>query len=208
VAACTSYTPNREDSDLWLLSRAARIEPMPDPGMPRPAGKPRPGAAARLLEKYPDLRQVPVRDRGQVLYHKILADWSAGIPVGIGLGLISILGMTVGVALAETLAASILLSRLGRWRAVIPRYIELAIPGVLLVAELIGGSWRLFVGWFNGHGEQLLAFLLALVLLVLAITAVLRGWHWLVRALLHVGWLGSLGVFTAIEMVRVRQLGG
>jgi hypothetical protein len=115
--------------------------------------------------------------------------------------------MTVGVALAETLAAGILLRRLGRWRAVIPRYIELAIPVVILVLVSLNGVQRLFAGWFTGHGGHLLTMLLALVFLVLAITAGLRGWHWLVRGLLHLGWLGSLILFTAIEMARVQQPG-
>ena len=79
---------------------------------------------------------------------------------------------------------------------------------MLLIVQLVAGAWRLFVGWFNGHEGQLLTFLLALVLLVLAITAVLRGWHWLVRVLLHLGWLGSLGLYMAMEAVRFKQLGG
>jgi hypothetical protein len=208
VVGTTLYTPNHKDSDLWLLSKAARMDEEPGPGMAEPGAKLRRGPAERLLEKYPDLRAVPAQERGRVLYYKIMADWSAGIPIGIGLGLISLLSATVAVSVAETLAASILLRRLGRVRAVIWPYIELAVPGVLLIAELVGGSWRLFAGWFTGHGGQLLILLVALVLLVLAITAVLRGWHWLVRSFLHLGWLGSVGVYMAIEMVRFRAMGG
>jgi predicted Ser/Thr protein kinase len=209
VVATTRVTPNPRDSDLWLLSAAARIEPGPEPGKPRPAGKPGPGPAERLLERYPDLEQVPVRERGQALYHKISADWSAGIPLGIGLGLITFLSVTVAVSLLETLAASILLGRLGQVRAMILPYLERVLPGMFLVVGIVGGSLRLFTWWSTGHGGLLmLAILSALVFLVLAITAVLRGWHWLVRGLLHVGWLGSLSVCMAIQMSGFGQPGG
>jgi predicted Ser/Thr protein kinase len=208
VVATTRSTPNHRDSDLWLLSAAARIEPAPDPRMPRPAGKPGPGPAERLLERYPDLDEVPVQERGQVLYHKISADWSVGIPVGIWLGLITFLSVTVAVSLLETLAASILLGRLGQVRSMILPYIELVLPGEILVVGIVGGSLRLFAGWFTGHTGLLLALGLALVFLALTVTAVLRGWHWLVRGLLHLGWLGSLVVYAAMVMARFRQPGG
>jgi hypothetical protein len=142
------------------------------------------------------------------LYHKILADQSAGVPVGIGLGLLIILSVTVAVSLAETLAASTLLRRLGQWRSVILPYLELAVPGMLLIMELVAGPVRVLAGKFNGHPGQLLALGLANGFLALAVTAVLRGWHWIVRSLLHLGWLGSLVVYLAIEMARFRQLAG
>ena len=85
---------------------------------------------------------------------------------------------------------------------------ELAVPGAALVLALIGGSVRFFAGWFTGHSAQLLTLLLAIVLLGLAITASLRGCHWLVRVLIHVGWLGSLTLWLTVEYGRFKQLGG
>jgi hypothetical protein len=209
VAATTWYPAGQPGSDLRLLSETAWVEPAPDPGRPQPGANPRRAAAERLLEKYPDLREVPARERGRLLYHKIMADWTAGIPLGIWLGLLVTLGGCVTVSLAETLAAGVLLRRRGRVRSVIGPYIELAVPGaVLVIPALTGGSLRLFGGWFTGHTGQLLIWLLMVVLLVLAIAAVLRGWHWLVRGLLHLGWVGSLTVFIMIEAARAKQWGG
>jgi hypothetical protein len=208
VVATTLFPASQEGSDLRLLSEAAYIEergllPLLPPGANR-----HPEPAERLLEKYPDLREVPAPERGRLLYQKIMADWTAGIPVGIGLGLLCIVGMSLVVTLAETLAAGMLLRRLGQVRAVIWPYIELAVPGAILAIGLFAGLGRLFAGWFTGHSGQLLILLLALALLVLAITAVLRGWHWLVRSLLHLGWMASVSAWVMMEQARFRELGG
>jgi hypothetical protein len=137
-----------------------------------------------------------------------MADLTEGLPLGIWLGLLCTLGLSMVISVTETVAASILLRRPGQARAVIRPYIELAIPGVVLCMALLGGSLRFFAGWFTGHTGQLLILVLALVLLVLAITAVLRVWHWFVRSLLHVGWLGTLILWAMMEMVRYNQYRG
>jgi hypothetical protein len=194
---------NQEDSDLRLLSETAWVAPGPAPGKPPAGARAQHSPADRLLERYPDLRRVPAAERGQLLYRKILGDVTMGIPLGIWLGLLLLLGMGVTISLAETIAASILLRRLGSARAVVWPYIELAIPWVVLCMVLIGGSFRFLYGWFTGHTGQLLLLLLGLVLVVLAITAVLRGWHWLLRCLLHASWLVSLGVWRSMETARI-----
>ncbi len=208
LAATTLYPASQPDSDLTLLSKTAWIEPGPKPAMPRTDGKRRPDAAERLLKKYPDLPQIPPGDRGRLLYYKIKVDFMEGIPLGIWFGLVTCLVSCVVISVAETLAANSLLRRLGQPRAVIWPYIELAIPGTFLIMALVGGTLRLFGGWFSGYLAHLLVLLFMLGVLVLAITAVLRGWHWLVRSLLHVGWVGSWIAFVMIEAVRWKVIGG
>jgi hypothetical protein len=208
LVGTTLLPASQADSDLRLLSEVAWIEPGPNPPMPSPGAHHGADAAERLLKKYPDLRQAPPRDRGRIVYHKIMADLMEGIPLGIWLGLLCTLGLSVVISVSETVVASILLRRAGQGRAVIRPYIELAIPGVVFCIALLGGFLRVLVGWFAGHTAQLLVLLLMLSLLVLAMTAVLRGWHWLVRSLLHVGWLGTLILWAMKEMARYNQYGG
>jgi hypothetical protein len=208
LAGTTFYPASRPDADLRLLSEAAWIESGPNPPMPSPSAPRGPDAAERLLKKYPDLRQVHPRDRGRLLYHKIMSDLTEGLPLGIWLGLLCTLGLNMVLSVVETVAASILLRRLGKAGAVLRRYFELAIPGVVLCMFLVGGALRGLSGWFAGHTAQLLVLVLLLSLLVLAITAVLRGWHWLVRSLLHLSWLGTLILWAMMEITRFNQYRG
>ena len=46
-----------------------------------------------------------------------------------------------------------------------------------------------------------------LALLALTVTGVLRGWHWVVRCLLHAAWLAGLIVWLYFDLARY-QLGG
>jgi serine/threonine protein kinase len=203
LAGTTLYPMSQEGSDLRLLSEAAWVDREPVPAKPRPGANRGQSPAERLMTKYPDLREIPPPQRGNLLFHKIMADLTAGIPLGIGLGLFVALGLSVAVSLAETIAASFLLRRQQQARAVIGPYMELAIPGTLLCMAVTGGALRLFSGWLTGHPGQLLTLVLVLAFLGLAVTAVLRGWHWLVRCLLHVGWLVSLTVWVLIELSRL-----
>jgi hypothetical protein len=191
VSFVAIYPASRPDSDLRLLSDTAWIDPAPEPET-TPGMNDRTLARQRLLEKYHDLREVPGPDRGPLLYHKIMADLTAAVPWGIWLGLVFSLGTGVAVSLGETLAASILLRRLGRVRAVLWVYVELAVPGAILIMAGFSGCVRYSVGWFTGHPWGLFNTIATLLFLAAAVAAVLRGWHWLVRITLHAAWLVSL----------------
>ena len=208
VAFVTLYPETFAESDLRLLSETAWVEPAPEADTPARRATSGRAAAERLLEKYPDLIQVPPPERGDLLYHKIMADLSARTPLGIWLGMVFALSVCVSVSLAETLAAGVLLRRAGQGRAVIGPYIELAVPGAILIVGLASGAVRLSVGWFAAHPAHLLIALLMLCFLALAVTAVLRGCHWLVRAGLHVAWLLSLTAWFLLELPRFSQFGG
>jgi hypothetical protein len=202
VSFLALFPASQSNSDLRLLSETAWIDAAPDPGTALPGMNVRTHAAQRMLEKYPDLRDVPAPERGPLLYHKIMADFTAAVPWGIWLGLLFSLGTGLAVSLGETLAASILLQRLGRIRAVLWNYIELAVPGTILIMGLFSGSVRYSAGWFTEHPEQLLATIATLLFLAAAVTAVLRGWHWLVRVMLHVAWVVSLYAWMKFDVGR------
>jgi hypothetical protein len=184
------------------------VKPSADPAPQQPGADERTAAAKRLLEEYPDLREVPAAERGRLLYHKLRADLTAAAPFGIWLGLFFNLGMGVTVSLAETLAAGVLLRRGGGIRAMIGPYVELAIPGMLLVLGLSSGATRLSFKWFREQPGHLPAAVLALVLLALAVTAVLRGWHWLFRSVLHIAWLAGLIGWLMLELTQYEMFGG
>jgi hypothetical protein len=201
VSFVAVYPASRPDSDLRLLSEAAWIGPAPE-SETAPGTEDRALAAQRLLEKYHDLRDVPAPDRGPLLYHKIIADLTTSVPWGIWLGLLFSLGTGLAVSLGETLAASVLLRRLGRVRAVHWIYVELVVPGALLIMAVFSGSVRYSVGWFTGHPGELLNTIATLLFLAAAVAAVLRGWHWLVRAMLHAAWLVSLCAWLKMDLGR------
>jgi serine/threonine-protein kinase len=187
--------PLRED--LWLLSQAAWEQPAPAGERPRPGGAARSQAADRLLEKYPDLRQVPVRERGGVLYHKFRADLIAGIPVGILVGVLFFLTWSMVICTIQVVTAGPLVRARGARPAVLLPYLERVIPAMVLLAM---GSGVLIAPIFLNHylaalnvdyRRMFLSFLPIFGLLALALAGSWRGWPWPVRLGLHAGWVVS-----------------
>jgi hypothetical protein len=129
----------------------------------------------------------------------LLAYYAAGeqgIPYGIWLGMLSALGIMGLIFVVETLAAGTLLRRHGRVRLMIGPYFELVLPAtlaILLMGALLFRSAR-------GQFDQYRWVLLVLPLLVLALTGVLRRWHWTLRALLHAGWLAALCAYVVMKL--------
>jgi hypothetical protein len=192
LALITVYPAKAMDSDLQLLAEAAWVEPAPAVEAPPPAPDSQRRSADRLLNKYPDLREVPPGEWGRVLYHKILTDWTTRMSFGIWLGMLWILGMCGTACLGETLAAGSLLRRLGSVRAVLLPYLELAVPGAWLVVAIHGAIFGLYVGRFVGQTGHFLTLLVTLLFAALALTGVLRGWSWALRVGLHLVWFCGL----------------
>lgn len=203
-ALLTGVEPIQDD--LRTLSEAAWAEPGPRAESISADGESPPRPADRLLAKYPDLRNVPPGDRGEVIFHKIRTDLIAGFPLGIGLMVVLIIPTSLMIFTIQCLAAGPLLRRHGARRAVLLPYCERAIPATLLAAM----GWSLFVGTIllrphvseatargfsaaNVHvGAALLSYLPMFGLLVLAIVGTLRQWRWPLRLSLHTGWLLGL----------------
>jgi hypothetical protein len=173
-------------ADLRQLSEAAWAEPAPNGAPADAAGRSRPGPRDALLQKYPDLREVPAAERGGVFYEKVRADLFAGIPPGIWLGALFVLIVGVLGCTAQVMAAGPLLRRQRPFRAVLVPYLERAFPATALFTFLYQAPAERYFNlpWRIWH-------LTVFSLLVLALTGVLRGWPWPVRLLLHAGWLAS-----------------
>jgi hypothetical protein len=180
VAETTVFHPAADDLDL--LAEAAGADPAPE------AGAADPNPSETLLEAYPELREVPARDRGRVLANKVRADFLAGIPLGVWLGMLLSLGLFGGAAVCETAVAGELLRRHGRLHRVILLYLEFAVPLTGLVVAAFGIPFRLYLHQFELRFWHLPLFACPAA----AVVAAWRRWHWLLRLALHAGWLFSL----------------
>jgi hypothetical protein len=183
----TAVWPVRADLDL--LSRAALAEPAPPGDAADPEGKTRPRPVDQLLQKYPDLREVPAGEWGQILSQKITADLMAGIPPGIWFGALFVLAVAVPTCAAQVMAAGPLLRRQGPRPAILWPYIEVSFPATvffcLAYSALVGNYFNIPLQIWH---------LPLFILLGLALTGTLRGWRWPLRLLLHAGWLFSAGM--------------
>src|SRR5262249_13316359 len=118
------------ENDLKALSEAALTGPTADGA--------RPGAAERLLKKYPDLREIPAGERGRGFYLKVRADLIAGIPLSIWLGALAGLTMEMLIYTIMVMAAGPLLRQHGARPVVLLPYFERAFPTITLIALSAG----------------------------------------------------------------------
>jgi hypothetical protein len=177
--------------DLKALSEAALTEPT--------AAGVRPGPVDRLLEKYPDLREITAEERAKVFYLKVRADLIAGIPLGIWSGALALLTMEVLIYTIMVLAAGPLLREHGVRPAVLLPYFERAFPTITLIALSAGFvvAESLLRRMVNVASLRI-GYLPMLGLMALAVLGTWRGWPWPLRLLLHVSWLFSLVLLTAL----------
>jgi hypothetical protein len=118
-----------------------------------------------------------------------MTDLAAGIPPGIWLGALFVLTVGVPVLTAQVMAAGPLLRQQGPRLVVLLPYVEVAFPATVLFVFAFAAP---VAHYFN---VPLLIWHLPLFgLLVLALTATLRGWPWPLRLLLHAGWIFSAGM--------------
>jgi hypothetical protein len=170
-----------------------------------------------LVEKYPDLRDVPSDRRGEVFSRKIAYDLALNIQLGIWAGMAGALVLFAGVATSQALAAGYLLRRRGRVRAILLPYVELTVPNLLAVMtplavirfSTMSQSLAAGAGEFDlavlaqAHYPVLAAvftwpaLLLLVVLAVLATAGVLRGWRWQLRLALYAVWACGFGLVIA-----------
>jgi hypothetical protein len=190
-ATFTAVEPIRED--LVSLSEAAWAEPANRDEYigPRPVD--------RLLQKYPDFQKLPPRDRGRVFSEKFRADLIARFPPGIWIGVLISFPLAFLIFTTQVMAAGPLL-RQQEGRVVLP-YLERVVPAMLLIAMapaivilpvVLGPMLRRDFPF--DLSAVLLSFLPMLGLLVMAFTAVRRGWPWPLRLMLHAGWLFGAGI--------------
>jgi hypothetical protein len=129
------------------------------------------------------------------VHEKIDFELVTSVPLGIWFGMLAALGLCVPVSVSGTVAAGASLRRDGRLWHALPAYLELVVPVavfcahifVLLLVPMIGVRLNL-PAWY---------FVLVLAMTALAITAVRRRWHWMIRLAVHSGWMLLL-VFESI----------
>jgi hypothetical protein len=192
--------------DLALLGRACRLDEPPPQAAGGAQGRPHPSDV--LVEKYPDLRRVPPQQRGEVLSRKIAYDVALRIQLGIWLGMAGALALFTLFATAEAVAAGYLLRRRGRVLAVLLPYVELTVPSLValvtpaamvrfstVTTSLASGAGEFDTAVLAKRQYAILAalltwpaLLLLLVLAVLAIIGVTRGWRWQLRLTLYAVW--------------------
>jgi serine/threonine protein kinase len=140
-----------------------------------------------LLEKYPDLRDIPVQERGRVMRGKLIYDVYTAIPLSIWSGMLLSVGFCVAFgAFSTALGGQLLRARGGVRRALLP-YLEGTVPAAIF-------CWcpaMIMIPWLLGGRLNAPLWYVALLIGVtgLAVTGVLRRWHWLVRLPLHAGWI-------------------
>jgi hypothetical protein len=180
-------------ADLALLDRACRLDEPPAQAAGGAQGRSHPSDV--LVEKYPDLRRVPAEQRGEVLSRKIAYDVALRIQLGIWLGMAGALALFTVFATGEAVAAGYLLRRRGRVLAILLPYLELTVPGLValllpaamvrfstVTASLASGASEFDLAVLAKREYAILAalltwpaFLLMVVLAVLAIVGVTRG---------------------------------
>jgi hypothetical protein len=179
------------ENDLKALSEAALAEPTAD--------RARPGPAERLLRKYPDLREIPARERAKVFYVKVRADLIAGIPLGIWLGALGLLTMEMLVYAILVMAAGPLLRQHGARPVVLLPYFERAFPTITLIFLSAGFVVaETLLSRIVNFGPLRTWYMALAGLLALAVTSTLRSWPWPVRLLLHGSWLLALILLTVL----------
>jgi hypothetical protein len=201
-----------------LLLRFALVPSLPDLELlarTNQDGVPRAEAASVLVERYPDLRDVPANERSKVLAQKIAYDVALRLPLGIWLGMLFVLAAFALFVMGQALVAGYLQrhSPAGddRARAVFLPYLELVVPAFLLIQGLgVLFILPVMIAPIASTGElnpvflaaQVLvhvepfysgpATLLKLVLVGLAFVGVTRRWPGTLRLAVYAAWVITL----------------
>jgi serine/threonine protein kinase len=176
--------------DRQLLLRAVESPASGTSADPGRAQPPASSATDELLEKYPDLRQVPRDQWFRVLLAKLETDQIANLGSGILFLIFLSLAFVGPLCVGETLVAGRLLRRHGRARSAILPYCEMAVPAAFtfwyLQSFLI---WICFAPPVEGKLQFLIRTLICALAPVPAVVSVWRQWPWPLRVLLHAGWI-------------------
>jgi hypothetical protein len=133
-----------------------------------------------ILQRYPDLGEVPPDERGRLLVEKIVGDQVVGIPVGITLGVVFTLAAFGLFGVLGTRVAGALLRRGDSHATVVFAYLEATFASAWLI--LLG-----FLQIFYPSPAQQPWLVLAVVaaLAYAAVVGVQRGWRWPVRGAIY-----------------------
>jgi hypothetical protein len=187
VLVKTAWDPQRQQDIRWL-SQAAW-----DEGEPAAPARSTTQARERLLVKYPQLKDVPAEQRDRVLHEKIACDLATGIPIGIWFGMLFSVVLPGTGSVFTTMAAGPLLRRHGRTWKVLPGYLELSIPLIVLNFSLLPPLMVLLFNQVNVRLDiPLWYFAIIIGVTALTITAVQSHWRWPIRLVAHTAWILAL----------------
>jgi hypothetical protein len=194
----------------WLFSIPIAVDPIQS-DIHQLAAAAWEGRAEELLDKYPDLRKVPARNRGEVLFQKVRGDLFRKIPFGVWIGALVLLGFYVTMFTTHVMAAGPLLRRHGHRPAVLLPYYEQVLPATFLVVLSFGVVVVLtLLGHRIRNGPSLVLWQLPIIgLLALGVLSTWRGWPWPLRLALHASWVVSVALLFVLFLngVLVVQFG-
>jgi hypothetical protein len=127
-----------------------------------------------LVQRYPELRDLPVNERGGVFFAKMVADQVVGSFHGVWLGIALALGSCGMLGLFGTLAGGWLLRRGGSWWSILISYAEVT------VATSWTAGWLIAMPWMRPQWNPSSAGAL-LIVTALVLIGVVRRWNWLLR---------------------------
>jgi hypothetical protein len=132
----------------------------------------------RLVERYPELAQVPADERGGVFMAKIVAGQVAGSAQAVWIGMLLALLTAGSLALGGTLAAGYLWRRGDGFRGALLPYLEMTLPPT--VTLVLFSSW---CGISASFATPINGMLLTAMICVSAImiAGVLWRWPWMLR---------------------------
>src|SRR5207248_1590291 len=123
----------------------------------------------------------------------------AGLPPALWLGALFLVGFYVPIFTAQVTAAGPLLRRRGVSPAVLPPYLERAIPATALIGLSLSFTVAVtLMGQYVDVRPVLLWYLPVFGLLALALAGAVRAWPWPLRLLLHAAWLLYMGTLTVL----------
>jgi hypothetical protein len=153
--------------DLWLVSQVAWSA--------------RPESASRqLLQRYPDLQQVPAEQRGMDVYDLIMAEQLAAVPTGMWMGMFLSLALGILIGTSGTAVAGSLVRQNRRHWGLLLGYFEIVFPAAVVLGQLF---LLVMLGVFSTTRMNLPWWYPALTLATsgLALGAALPRWPWPVR---------------------------
>jgi serine/threonine protein kinase len=160
-------------------------------------------AHQELLRQFPDLRALPVEERGVAMQRRVVADLTARIPGGLLLGMLFSMAGSFSSGVWSAVIGGAMWRQYGSFRRALPAYLECMTPVSVMLFHLcdafigapaITGQWQ---------GGYLLLALGAAPFAFLAFWAAWRHWSWRWRLLLHLVWLAAwtgVGIYVRLSV--------
>ncbi len=158
------------DTDLWLVTQAA-WSTQPEK------------AYGQLLERYPDLQQVPAEQRALVVHDMLMSEQLSAMPIGMWTGMFLSLSLCILLGISGTAVAGRLVRQHTRFWVLLLKYLEVVFPGAVFLGQVF---LLALLGLFSATRINLPYWHPPLVLTtsVLVIIATRRRWFWALRLML------------------------